>query len=53
VVSAWEGYPSAFFIAPAQLDDTTGATRRHLPENQLNHRLFLSTLLLITKIQRV
>jgi hypothetical protein len=35
-----------------QLDDIIGATRCHLPENQLNHRLFLSTLLFITKIQK-
>jgi hypothetical protein len=45
------GIPGRFFNAPAQLDDTTGATRCHPPENQSIHRLFFSTLPFITKIQ--
>jgi hypothetical protein len=51
--SVGEGYSGrAFFMPPVQLDDITGATRFHLPESQLNHRLFLSTLPFITRIQK-
>jgi hypothetical protein len=42
----------AFFMLPAQLDDTDSATRFHLPENQSIHRLFFSTLPFTIKIQK-
>jgi hypothetical protein len=45
----WQG----FFMPLAQLNDTTGVTHSHLPENQSVHQVFFSILLSITKIKKI